>query len=185
MSSALIFLLVVAFLVITVIGLYNNFVRLRQNLKESWSAVDTELKRRYDLIPNLVETVKGYATHEKTTFEEVVQARNSALSVSGSPEAQAKSETVLSNALGKLFALAENYPELKANQNFLSLQQELAETEDRISKARRFYNANVRDLNTAVETFPGVVLAAPMGFKAAEYFEIDDNSQRNAISVKF
>jgi len=171
--------------VLVFIVIYNNLVRLRQSVAENWSAIDTELRRRYDLIPNIVETVKGYAAHEKGTLEAVITARNAAASTQGSPQAQAQSENVLSGALRQLFALSENYPQLKANENFKELQQDLDETENRISQARRFYNANVRELNTAVESFPSSLIAGATGFKSAQYFEIDDSSARAPVSVKF
>jgi LemA protein len=166
---ALVVLVPVAWLVST----YNSLVRLRQYVRESWSGIDTELKRRYNLIPNLVETVKGYTAHERATLEQVVQARADAVASTGSPASQAKDENVLVGSLRQLLAVAENYPGLKASANFLSLQKELANTEDRIQAARRFYNANVRDLNTRVEVFPSNIIAGLSGFKTAEFFEID------------
>ena len=185
MSTFAITIIVLAVIAFLFIGIYNRLVQLRQSVAESWSAIDTELKRRYDLIPNLVETVKGYATHEKSTLEEVIAARNAAATPQASPQAQAASENVLSGALRQLFALSENYPQLKANENFIQLQKDLDETENRISQARRFYNANVRELNTTVESFPSSVIANATGFKSAQYFEIDDNAARNSVSVKF
>jgi LemA protein len=153
---------------------YNSLVRLKQYVFESWSGIDTELKRRYDLIPNLVETIRGYAAHERATLEQVIQARAGAVASTGSPALQAKDENVLVGSLRHLLAVAENYPVLKANENFLSLQKELANTEDRIQAARRFYNANVRDLNTRVEVFPSNLIAGMFGFKHAEFFEIEE-----------
>ncbi len=185
MSVLAITVIVLVLIAMFFVAIYNKLVQLRQSVAESWSAIDTELKRRYDLIPNLVETVKGYATHEKSTLEEVVAARNAAATSQGSPEAQAKSENVLNGALRQLFALSENYPQLKANENFIQLQKDLDETENRISQARRFYNANVRELNTTVESFPSSIIANAGGFKSAQYFEIDDNAARNSVSVKF
>lgn len=167
------------------IGTYNRLVMLRQNVKESWSAIETELRRRYDLIPNLVETVKGYAAHEKGTLEEVIRARNSAVASIGLPEQQASANAVLSGALTKLVALSEAYPDLKANENFNQLQKEIADTETRISQARRFYNANVRDNNAAVETFPAVLLAGLMGFRAQNYFGIDDPNALDPVKISF
>jgi LemA protein len=167
------------------IGMYNGLVRLRNFVKESWSSIDTELKRRYDLIPNLVETVKGYAGHEQDTLRMVIEARNRAVASTGSPESQAKDENVLIGGLRQLFALAESYPNLKANDNFLKLQAELANTEDRIQAARRFYNANVRELNTKIEVFPSNIIAGMFGFQKAELFEIEDAAIRNAPQVKF
>ncbi len=185
MSVILMTIVVLLVIAAVFIVIYNNLVRLRQSVNESWSAIDTELRRRYDLIPNLVETVKGYAAHEKGTFEAVTEARNAAASSHGSPELTAKNENVLSGALRQLFALSENYPELKANENFKQLQTDLSETENRLSQARRFYNANVRELNTAVESFPSSVVAGATGFKAVQYFEIDDNAARGPVAVKF
>ena len=159
-------------------GTYNRMVSLRNSIAESWRNIDTELQRRYDLIPNLVETVKGYAAHEKQVFEEVTKARAKAVDSHGSPNEQAADEKTLVRALGGLFAVAEAYPELKASQNFLKLQNELINTEDRIQAARRFYNANVRALNNKVEMFPSSIVASMMGFKQAEYFEVESVSVR-------
>jgi LemA protein len=150
---------------------YNGLIRLRNRVEEGWRQIDVELKRRHDLIPNLVETVKGYAAHERGTLEEVMRARSAAMSGSPSPAEAAQAEGVLSQALGRLIAVAEAYPDLKANQNFLSLQQELASTEDRIASSRRYYNALVRDLNTKVESVPSNIVANIAGVKRAEYFE--------------
>ena len=165
---------VVALVLLFSIGTYNALIRLRQRVRESWSAIDTELKRRYDLIPNVVETVKGYAAHEKETLDAVIQARSQAVDSTGSPGQQATDEIPLVRALGRLFALAEAYPDLKANQNFLQLQQELQNTEDRIQAARRFYNANVREMNTRVEVFPSNLIASMFGFQQEEFFEIEE-----------
>jgi len=172
-------------LVFVVMGMYNKLVRLRQNVRESWSAIDTELRRRYDLIPNLVETVKGYATHEKETLENVIKARNAAISNTGSPADQMATENMLTGALRQVFALSEAYPQLQANQNFQQLQGELSDTETRLSQARRFYNANVRELNNGVEMFPSSIIANSFGFKAEQYFEIEDAAAREAVQVKF
>ncbi len=157
-----------------IISIYNSLVRLRQHLKDSWAGIETELRRRYDLIPNLVETVKGYAAHEKQVFETVTDARTRAVSSTGSPSSQAADENVLVQGLRSLFAVSEDYPELKASANFLELQRELANTEDRIQAARRFYNGNVRDLNTRIEVFPSNLIANLFSFKQAEYFEIEE-----------
>jgi len=165
---------VVAVVLLFGVGTYNALVRLRQRVRESWSAIDTELKRRYDLIPNLVETVKGYASHERETLDAVIQARTRAVGSTGSPGEQAADEAPLVRALGRLFAVAEAYPDLKANQNFLDLQQQLQNTEDRIQAARRFYNANVRELNMRVEVFPSNLIASMFGFQQAEFFEIEE-----------
>jgi LemA protein len=176
---------VVAFVLIWAVGLYNSLIRTRQHVKESWSAIDTELRRRYDLIPNLVETVKGYATHEAETLEAVVRARNTAVASNGSPDQQAQDENVLVGALRQLFAVAEAYPDLKANASFLHLQQELTVTEDRIQAARRFYNANVRALNTKTEVFPSNMVASMFGITQEEFFEIEDAAARVAPTVSF
>lgn len=184
--AVLIGILVVAGgLILFVIGIYNRLVRLRQNVQESWSAIDTELRRRYDLIPNLVETVKGYAGHERETLESVIQARNAAVTNTGTPEEQAQSENILTGALRQVFALSEAYPDLKANQNFMQLQDQLNQTENQLAQARRFYNANVREMNTAVEMFPSSLIAGSFGFTKAEYFEIDDPAARGPVKVEF
>jgi LemA protein len=162
---------------------YNVLVRLKNFCKESWANVDTELKRRYDLIPNLVETVKGYAAHERQTLQMVVDARNRAVASTGSPGSQAVDENVLVGALKQLFAVVEAYPNLKANENFLKLQMELANTEDRIQAARRFYNANVRDLNNRIQMFPSSIIAKSFNFTPEEFFEIQDVGVRAAPQV--
>jgi LemA protein len=161
-------------LVLYIVGTYNRCVRLKNLVPESWSDVETELKRRYDLIPNLVETVKGYAAHERQVLEAVVRARAAAIASTGEPESQARDENVLVGSLKSLFAVAEGYPTLKADRHFLQLQQELVETENRIQAARRFYNANVRDLNTLTEMFPSNLIANATGIRRAQYFETDD-----------
>jgi LemA protein len=166
-----ILLALVVVLAIWGVSIYNGLIRLRNRVEEGWRQIDVELKRRHDLIPNLVETVKGYAAHERGTLEEVMRARSAAMAGSQSPAAAAQSEGVLSQALGRLIAVAEAYPDLKANQNFLSLQQELSSTEDRIASSRRYYNALVRDLNTKVESVPSNIVANMAGVKRAEYFE--------------
>ena len=185
MLPILVFLGVLVLIGLFFMASYNKLVRLRQNVRESWSAIDTELRRRYDLIPNLVETVKGYATHEKETLDAVIRARNAAAANTGTPEEQAKTETQLTGALRQVFALSEAYPDLKANTNFNQLQAQLEETENRLGQARRFYNANVRELNTATETFPSVVVANMFGFKPEQYFEIEDEAARAPVQVKF
>ena len=153
---------------------YNRFVSQRTLIRDSWANIDTELKRRYDLIPNLIETVRGYASHEREVLENVTRARAAAASATGSPAEQAAAEGPLVAALRQLFAVVENYPDLKANQGFLQLQSELTNTEDRLQTARRFYNANVRDFNARVKQFPSVLVANMFGFKEEEYFEVDD-----------
>ena len=163
---------------IWVIATYNILVRLKQHCRESWSGIETELRRRYDLIPNLVETVKGYAAQERQVFERVIEARNRAAASHGSPNEQAADENALVGSLRQLFALSEGYPDLKASANFLALQKELANTEDRIQAARRFYNANVRDLNTRITVVPSNVIAGLFGFTPEEFFEIEEASVR-------
>jgi LemA protein len=175
---------IVLLAVLWVIATYNILVRLRQQCRESWSGIDTELRRRYDLIPNLVETVKGYAAHERTVLQDVVQARERAVASTGSPASQAADENILIAALRQLFAVVERYPDLKASANFLRLQEELANTEDRIQAARRFYNANVRDLNTRIGVFPSNTIATIFAFKEEEFFEIEDAGVRAAPAVK-
>lgn len=185
MIPLLICLGVLAFIGLVLVALYNKLVRLRQNVRESWSAIETELRRRYDLIPNLVETVKGYASHERETLENVVKARNAAIANSGAPDSQIASENQLSGALRGLFALSENYPALKANTNFLELQGQLGETETRLATSRRDYNARVRELNTAVGTFPSLLVAGAFGFKSEPYFEVEESAARQPVRVQF
>jgi LemA protein len=174
MIVLLVVLVVLFFVLMYVVSAYNGLVTLRNRFKNAYAQIDVQLKRRYDLIPNLVETVKGYASHEKEVFEEVTRARASAAGATGTPAAQAAAEGPLVQALGKLFAVAENYPDLKANTNFLALQAELTNTEDRLQTARRFYNANVREYNQRVKQFPSVVLANLFHFQEEEFFEVDD-----------
>jgi LemA protein len=164
---------------------YNRFVRQKNLVQESWQQIDVELTRRHDLIPNLVETVKGYAAHERQTLEAVTAARAAASAPGSTPAQQAQQENVLTGALRQLFAVAESYPDLKASTNFLDLQRQLSETEDRIAAGRRFYNANVRALNTRVQAFPSSVIASIFGFKEAEYFEADDPQVRANPQVSF
>jgi len=193
--TSLVVLGIVALILLWGIFLYNRFVSLTNNSKEAWADIDTQLKRRYDLIPNLIETVKGYAAHEKQTFDEVVEARAKATSLQFdvskvTPEqihAFEGAEVGLSSALGKLLAVAENYPDLKANQNFLDLQRELSDTENKIQAARRFYNSNVRDLKTALQQFPGNIIGNMFGFKGMEFFELgaEDQVAKNPVAVKF
>jgi LemA protein len=164
---------------------YNALVRIRQQVRESWSGIDTELKRRYDLIPNLVETVKGYAAHEQQVFTAVTAARAKALQSQGSPEAQAQEEKALVASMKQLLAVAENYPDLQASAHYLSLQEELANTEDRIQAARRFFNANVRDLNTRIQVFPSNLVASLFSFTPAEFFEVESSVVRRVVDVDF
>ena len=170
--------------IVWAVATYNTLVRLRQHCREAWSAIDTELQRRYDLIPNLVETVKGYAAHERETLAAVTAARQRAVASTGSPESQAQDENALVGELRRLFAVVENYPDLKASRNFLKLQQELANTEDRIQAARRFYNANVRDINTRIEVFPSNLIASAFGFDREQFFEIEDAGVAAPPNVK-
>ncbi len=165
------------------VATYNTLVRLRNHCREAWSGIDTELKRRYDLIPNLVQTVKGYAAHERQTLEAVIKARQQAVNSHGSPGSQATDENSLVRSLRSLFAVVEKYPDLKANENFLALQAELVNTEDRIQAARRFYNGNVRDMNNRVEVIPSNLVASMFGFTKEEYFEIESAVERQAPRV--
>jgi LemA protein len=184
MSGGMIFLLVIlAILLIWGIATINRFVRLRQHIRESWSDIDVELKRRYDLIPNLVETVKGYASHEREVLERVVELRNRAMANTGSPGSQGGDESQLLLGLKQIFALAEGYPELKADQHFLELQRELARTEDRIAAARRFYNGNVRTLNALRESVPTNVIAGLLSIQAQTYFQLESGQERAVPQV--
>ncbi len=173
----------VVLVLLYVIVTYNGLVRLRNRIQNAWAQIDVQLRRRYDLIPNLVETVKGYAAHEKSTLEAVTQARANAINAQG-PVDQARAENMISGALKSLFAVSEAYPDLKANQNFLALQEELSGTEGRISYARQYYNDAVLRLNTKIQSFPSNILAGMFGFKEHEYFEADDTS-RGPVSVQF
>jgi LemA protein len=184
MSAFWILLILLAVVAIAVISLYNSLVGLRQRVRSAWSQIDVQLKRRYDLIPNLVETVKGYAAHEKETFERVVQARNAAIAATGVAQ-QAQAENALTGALRQLFALAEAYPDLKANQNFLALQEELTSTENRIAFARQHYNDVVASYNTRRLSFPANLFASALGFGPEEFFEIETPAERTAPAVKF
>jgi len=193
MFVGIIFLVGVIALVLMGVGIYNSLVTMRLRVDEGWSDIDVQLKRRYDLIPNLVETVKGYAKHEKETLEAVMAARSKATAInvdasSATAEnmaALAGAQQGLSGALGKLFAIAENYPDLKANQNFLQLQNDLTDTEDKIQASRRFYNGTVRDYNTKVQTVPSNIVAGIFGFALREFFEIEDEQERKNVKVEF
>ncbi|MPV36836.1 LemA family protein [Georgenia subflava] len=176
---------VVVIVLIWAIATYNGLVRLRNLVQEAWRQIDVELHRRYDLIPNLIETVKGYAAHERAVFDEVTEARAAAATPGTTPAQQAQQENQLTAALGRLFAVAEAYPELRAAEAFTRLQAELTNTEDRIAAGRRFYNANVRQLNTKVETFPPNIVASLFSFRRAEYFEANDPAVRTAPAVSF
>lgn len=164
------------------IAIYNKLITLKNRVEEAWSDIEVQLKRRYDLIPNFVETVKGYASHEKDTLERVIQARNAAMSATGA--AKGGAENTLSGALKSVFALAESYPDLKASENFKQLQLELSDTENKIQASRRFFNSNVRDYNTSLQTFPSNIFASIMGFKVRGFFEIEEQEKKNP-EVKF
>ena len=174
-----------ALVALCVVVSYNRFVRQRNLVQESWRQIDVELRRRHDLIPNLVETVKGYAAHERAVLENVTAARTAAVAAGGGVAAQAQAESALAGSLRGLFAVAENYPDLKAAGPFQQLQSQLAETEDRIAAGRRFYNGNVRALNTRVEAFPSSLVASMFGFRKAEYFEVDEPEVRAPVVVDF
>ena len=186
MTTPIIILIVLAFVVLWVIFAYNQLVTLVNHAKEAWSDIQVQLKRRYDLIPNLVETVKGYATHEASAFENVTKARAAAMGA-GSTAEKAQAENQLSGTLKTLFAVSEAYPELKANQNFLQLQKELGDTEDKIQASRRFYNTTVMTLNTAEQTFPGNIIASSFGFKPMDLFELSaaDAAAAEPVKVQF
>lgn len=177
-------LIVLVGVVVIPIAMYNRLVRLRNQCRESWSGIDTELKRRYDLIPNLVEVVKGYAKHEQQTLLAVTEARARAVSSTGSPGAQAVDENAFVDQVRCLLAVSEKYPDLKANDQYLRLTAELVNTEDRIQAARRFYNANVRDYNTRIEVFPSSLIAGAFGFRPEEFFEVEDSGIRVAPAVR-
>lgn len=177
---------IIALIALWLIGMYNGFVRARIKIDNSWSDISVFLKKRFDLIPNLVSTVKGYAAHESQTLEKVVQARNAAVAVPpGDVQAAAQANQVLGGALRGLLAVAESYPDLKANQNFLELQQALQNIEGDLGNARRYYNATVRDYNTSIQQFPGVILANMTGFKPREFFELEDKQEARNVEVKF
>jgi len=177
-------LAVIAVVAFWLIGAYNGLVRLRNQVKNAWAQIDVQLKRRHDLIPNLVETVKGYAGHEKTTLENVIKARGAAVQAQG-PQEAGKAEGMLSAALGRLMVVVEQYPDLKANQNFLALQEELTSTENKIGFSRQHYNDSVMTYNTRTESFPVNVIAGMFGFKGEEFFELEDEAAREAPKVAF
>ncbi len=179
-----IILIVIVLIIIWLIAVYNNLITSRNRVDEAWSDIDVQLKRRYDLIPNLVETVKAYATHEREVFQKVTEARAAAMQAKGIEE-KGKAENMLSNTLKSLFAVAENYPDLKASQNFLSLQDELTDTENKIQASRRFYNGNVRDFNTKIQIFPNNIIANMLGFKKYDFFQIEEEKEKEAPQVKF
>ncbi len=179
-----IILIVVAVIAAWSIIVFNGLIRRRNQGKEAWSDINVQLKRRYDLIPNLVSTVKGYATHEKELFEKVTQDRANAISAQGTKE-KAQAENMLSSTLKSIFAVAENYPDLKASTNFLELQRELTDTEDKVQAARRFYNTNVMELNTAIESFPSNILASLFSFKQMDLFELENAAAKEPVKVQF
>ena len=183
MPTITIILIIIAFIVLWIIFAYNRLVTLVNQAKEAWADIQVQLKRRYDLIPNLVQTVKGYATHESNVFENVTKARAAAMGA-GSAAEKARAENMLSGALKSLFAVSEAYPDLKANQNFLQLQKELGDTEDKIQASRRFYNITVMTLNTAEQSFPGNLIASSFGFKPMDLFELPDSDSAAAEPVK-
>lgn len=184
MSLLWIIVAIVAVTVLYLLAMYNALVRQRNQVKESWSDIDIQLKRRHNLIPNLIETVKGYASHEQKTLQSVTDARTRALSAT-TTEDHAKAENMLSNTLKTLFAVSEQYPDLKANANFLELQRELSDTEDKIQAARRHYNTTVREFNTTIESFPSNAVAALFTFKQAEFFELSEEGARSVPKVSF
>ncbi len=183
-AIALVLGLLLVLVIAWLIAVYNGLITLRNRTDEAWSDIDVQLKRRYDLIPNLVETVKGYAKHESGTMEKVIQARAAAMGAQTTAD-KAKAENMLSDTLKSLFAVAENYPDLKASQNFLQMQDDLKDAEDKIQAARRFYNANVRDFNTKIQVFPNNLIAARMSFKKYDFFDIGNEAERQAPQVKF
>ena len=185
MNIVTILLVVIVLVVLFLVAMYNGLVRLRYRVKEAWSDIEVQLKRRYDLIPNLVESVKGYAKHETSAFENVTKARAAAMGAQTAGE-HAATENMLTGALKSLFAVAEAYPDLKANQNFLELQRELSDTENKIQAARRFYNGNVKDMNTRVEQFPTNLIANTFGFSKEEFFDLDEApAEREPVKVQF
>ena len=175
---------VIALIVLWLVAIYNGLVQLRNRVKEAWAQIDVQLKRRHDLIPNLVETVKGYAAHEKETFERVIKARQRGIDASTVKD-QAEAENMITGALRQLFALSEAYPNLKANENFLALQEELSSTENKIAFSRQYYNDGVQQFNTRQEMFPANLVASTFGFQPAEFFEVEEATQREAPKVKF
>ena len=184
MTLGIILLVVLIAIALWVVAIFNGLVTLKNRAKEAWADIDVQLKRRYDLIPNLVETVKGYAAHERELFEKVTLARAAAMGASGLKQKE-EAENMLSSTLKSLFAVSENYPDLKASANFLELQRELSDTENKIQAARRFYNTNVRDLNIKIESFPANVVAGSFGFKQMELFQTANEAEREPVAVKF
>ncbi len=184
LTSMNIVLIIIALVILGVIVMFNGLARWRNRVREAWSDIEVQLKRRYDLIPNLVETVKGYMTHEADVFEKVTMARTQAVSAQSLPE-KASAENALSNTLKTLFAVSENYPELKANANFLDLQRELADTENKLQAARRFYNGNVMEYNTKIDVFPSNLIAKTFGFAKEEFFQLDEAAAKEPVKVQF
>lgn len=186
MSILYIILIILAVVILWVIFVYNKFIRLINRTKEAWADIDVQLKRRYDLIPNLINTVKGYAAHESQTFTKVTEMRTKAMQAGGLKE-KGEAENMLTDALKSLFAVSENYPDLKANENFMELQRELSDTENKIQAARRFYNTNVRDLNTGLESFPQNIIGSTFKFAKQSFFELGENEQvaKDPVEVKF
>ena len=176
-------LIILALLILVIVGMYNGLVTLKNRVDEAWSDIDVQLKRRHDLIPNLVNTVKGYATHERELFEKVTEARTAAMGAT-TPAEKEQTENALSGTLKSLFAVSENYPDLKANQNFLELQRELTDTEDKIQASRRFYNGNVRDFNIKIETFPSNIIAGMLNFTKRDFFAAEEGEREN-VNVQF
>ena len=176
---------IAAVVVMWLVGIFNGLVRLRNAVKNAWSQIDVQLKRRHDLVPNLVETVKGYASHEKGTLEAVIKARQQAINVSDNVIDKAKAENMLSQTLRSLFAVSEAYPDLKANQNFLALQEELTSTENKISFSRQFYNDSAMTYNNKTEMFPSNIIAGMFNFKRADFFEVEDEAERKVPQVSF
>lgn len=186
-TTLLIIFGVILITIFTISVIYNSLISLKNRVDEAWSDIDIQLKRRYDLIPNLIKTVKEYASHEEETFKKVVQARNMAMSAELKEDTKqlAKAENMLSSTLKSIFALSENYPDLKANQNFLELQKELSDTENKIQASRRFYNGNVKDFNTKIQMFPINIIANKLNFENRDYFEIKDEKERENVKIKF
>lgn len=176
-------LIILVLIVLWLIAVYNGLIRLRNRTDEAWSDIDVQLKRRYDLIPNLMETVKGYMQHEEGVLTKVTEARSRAMQATG--KAKAEAENMLSETLKSLFAVSENYPDLKASQNFLQLQDEISDTENKIQAARRFYNSQVRDFNTKIQVFPTNIIANMLGFKKYDFFEVGNEEERENVKVKF
>jgi LemA protein len=185
MTTLYILVGIIVLVILFIVFAYNRFVTLVNRTAEAWADIDVQLKRRYDLIPNLVDTVKGYVTHERETLQNVTEARSAAMQAQ-TPGEHAKGENMLSDALKSLFAVSENYPDLKANENFLELQRELSDTENKIQAARRFYNGNVRDLNTMIESFPANFIAGMFSFKKSDFFELEGGSvEKEPVKVSF